>query len=293
MLRKLDPKQADLPPPLADDAFAWYLLGASYLHEIDTGQASRDYRRHARQAESAIRRSLQLDPSFARAHRNLAHALFWQLSGETPADQARQDEALRELAEARRLEPALPTAWVEAGAAFRAGLFARAEMLYRQAIEQEPNRPSLARGLALAVVMNPSRTSAYGPVVAEQVERFPEDAELISLYALALARDEDYPAAAAQLEKARALGFQPETVLDRINPAIVPLIQSHGSPPASSNLPLFSIGLAAVGLLVVIGSVVLVLTRRKNTMSQAADEEEEDEEDEDEEDEDEDEEDDS
>src|SRR5208283_1274864 len=62
-----------LPAEFAQDHLAWYLLGNELLFEH---QEEADLREETRQAEAAQRRSIELDPKFAAAHRNLACCLL-------------------------------------------------------------------------------------------------------------------------------------------------------------------------------------------------------------------------
>mgnify|MGYP002386385403 CR=1 FL=1 len=64
-----------LPEPLSDDYFANYLLASYWLHFADVEQ---DNSERGKLAEKSLRRTLQLQPDFARAHRNLALALLLQ-----------------------------------------------------------------------------------------------------------------------------------------------------------------------------------------------------------------------
>ncbi|HEV2947581.1 MAG TPA: hypothetical protein VGX70_09410, partial [Gemmataceae bacterium] len=104
MMRQAD-LNGELPPPLAKDAFAWYLLGSGYLHEASSEHPPQPA--HWARAEKAMRQSLTLNPNSGRAHARLAQILIRQRDPRS-SDQTKLDEAARQLAEARSLEPSLP-----------------------------------------------------------------------------------------------------------------------------------------------------------------------------------------
>jgi Zn-dependent protease with chaperone function len=213
-------RQADaagnLPQPLANDALAWYVLGSAYLYEPenDAGQIEA-----ARKAEQALRRSVQLDPKFARAHRNLAMALSVQAPSLGPAAGSlrirdpKRMEAQKEIEEARKLDPSLNMEGVEASIALRRKEFAQAEALFKQALQKAPEDVDLARGVVLAVVSNPQRAGPRAPTVKEILDKFPNDGHLISLHGLALAEDDDLRGAAREFDRARRLGVDPAALL--------------------------------------------------------------------------------
>src|SRR5262249_56131733 len=101
----------------------------------------------ARRAEQALRRSLRLDPQFARAHRNLALALLSQGRG-----QNRLPEVEQALQDARRLDPSLPLHDAEAELAYRRGRYEESERILRAALEKEPRDEGLAFALAPPIV---------------------------------------------------------------------------------------------------------------------------------------------
>jgi Zn-dependent protease with chaperone function len=220
----------ELPPALAQDAFAWYMLGSAYLHA--SGQNG-DQGVAAARAERACRRSLRLDPSFGRAHRNLAMALLLQSNaGAPPRDDLgppdpKQQEARKELDEARRLDPSLPLKEIEAEVAARQKRFAEAQRLYEQALAEEPDNLNAARGVAASILMNRLWTAPRGPAIKPLVDRFPDDGVLVCLHAVALSADGNERAGARELDRARKLGTDPTTVL---RPQIVREIEEQGAP---------------------------------------------------------------
>src|SRR6266853_798086 len=99
----------ELPANLAKDEFAWYMLSRGYLEETMTDQANRGTL--LGHAEKAVRRCLTLDPRSGRAHARLATILTRQRDRGGSND-AKLDEAARELSEARNLDPSMP--WLPA-----------------------------------------------------------------------------------------------------------------------------------------------------------------------------------
>jgi Zn-dependent protease with chaperone function/cytochrome c-type biogenesis protein CcmH/NrfG len=214
-------RQADaagnLPQPLAEDAVAWYLLGSAYLYEPvkDAEQIEA-----GRKAEQAFRRSLQLDPKFARSHRNLAMALSLQAAPASPAPglrvrDTRRTEVQKELEEARKLDPSLNIEGVKASIAMRQKDFERAEALFQQALQQDPQDNELARGAAVAVVSNSERLGRRAPVVKVLLDKFPNDGHLICFYGLALAEDNDLRGATREFARARHLGVDPADLFSK------------------------------------------------------------------------------
>ena len=209
-----------LPPALADDALAWYLLARSWLDEAKSGD---ELRAAASRAEDALRGSVRIDPKLAQAHRHLALVLLLQEPPENPnapfsprpAASTRREEARKELAAAREADPALPLKWVEAQAALVRRSYVEAENLFGKALVEEPAESGYARGAALAVVSDPKGPGARAPRVRVLRDRFPDDGVLTCLYGAALFIDGDPRGAARQLDAARRLGTDPEEVLPR------------------------------------------------------------------------------
>jgi Zn-dependent protease with chaperone function len=204
-----------LVAPLDGDALAWYFLGTSYLRDTKAGQPADT---SASRAEAALRQSIKLDPAFARAHRNLAHALLLQSKG-IPAS--------AELAEAHRLAPGLPLKHVEAQVALQQKRLADAERLFRDAMAEEPTEPSYATGLAMAVCLNPNRPGSRADVVQPLVAKFPDDGALACLNGLALAFDDNPRAGAQEFDRARRLGADPSHLLSA---DVVAKIEEAGAP---------------------------------------------------------------
>lgn len=218
-LRSQADAQGELPTVLAKDALAWFLLGSAHLYVKSQG----DRRSEAVQAERAFRRSIELDPTFARAHRNLAVALWMQVqpsrqrppgSPAAPVDE-KETEGRQELDRARQLDPTLKLRGYEGFYALIRGRFAEAETLYREALEEQPGNIELARSLAQAVLRNPRHRGVRAASIQPLLERFPNDGVLICEYAVSLAADNDPRSAARELARARSLGTEPATILPK------------------------------------------------------------------------------
>lgn len=216
-VRRQADSAGELPAPLAKDALAWYLLGSAYLHQP---AKDADEKVEVRRAENALRRSLQLDPKFARAHRNLAMALWLQ----APPKQA---EAEKEMEQARQLDPTLRLKSVEASVALQRKEFTRAESLFNQAMREEPEEVNLARGAAVAVVSNRQRAGKRAPAVQLLLDKFPDDGHLICLHGLALAEDDDLRGSAREFARARRAGVDPTTLLPE---ELVAKIEAEAAP---------------------------------------------------------------
>jgi Zn-dependent protease with chaperone function len=249
---QFDPAERRFPPALNDDSLAWYLLGSACLQDI---KSKDDAPALARSAEEAFRTSLKLAPDFARAHRGLAAALL--LLG-SPLD------AQQEFAAARRLDPGLSVAEMEAAVAAVQERWADAEQLFAQALSETPEDAGLARAAALCVVRNKDRQGQHAAAVKPLCDRFPDDGVLVCLHAVALAGDGDARAAADELRRARALGTDPEAVL---SPEVVRAIERAAAP---TWVELVALGfLGAAGLLAAVmlamagaGLLLAVRTRR-------------------------------
>jgi Zn-dependent protease with chaperone function/Flp pilus assembly protein TadD len=224
--------RGELPAALANDPFAWYTLGSAYLYkkneELD-------------KAEKAFRRSLALDPKFARGHRNLALTLYLQeplkkgatepgikIKGKLPPGMvlpgARRLEAKKELDEAKKLDPALSVSDVEFRVALSDGDFAAAERAARKMREEDPKSVHGAQALAIASLARPRENLAIVDALAKE---FPDDGVIACFHAGVLRLNEKNRDALNELERARSLGTKPEEVL---SPSIVREIESAAAP---------------------------------------------------------------
>jgi Flp pilus assembly protein TadD len=254
-VRKQADAREDLTGPLQRDAFAWYMLGRSLEDDMRSGPGLAGA---AAKAERAFRRSVALDPTFARAHRNLALVLLVQ-----PAKMA---EGERELAEARRLDPTLPLGGVRGHAALISGNYAAAEAGFREALSEEPDQVEYARALAAAIVQNRNR-GEYVAGVRPLVNQFPNDGILACLAAMAYAFDNNARAAHFEIERARTLGTDPEEALSK---QAVAAITEAGAPPwyetVGRRLGWWLLGFAAtyaVAMLLMAGAGVVLASRTR------------------------------
>jgi Zn-dependent protease with chaperone function len=238
MLQQQDPA-GELPAAIAQDAFAWYLLGRGLYRSEDAnrGQA----------AERAYRRSLALDDQFARAHRNLAQAL---LSQNDEKNAEREQEAEKELALAKQLDPQLKLAGIKAQAMLVRNDFSQAETLFTQALQEEPDSTN-AIGVALAVVSNPNRSGDRAAATAPLIAQFPSDGTLACFHAVALAIDGDARSAVREFDRARALGTNPTDVAP---PELVQKIEDAARPS-----PLVLFGWVMLGFAIVYAVVMAAM----------------------------------
>ncbi|MBI3863457.1 MAG: M48 family metalloprotease, partial [Planctomycetia bacterium] len=199
-----------LPPPLAEDAFAWYLLGGARLRESQEG----DKQQAPRAAERDFRKSVELDPQFARAHRSLALSLMLQVP---PSDvqSPQAQEAQRELDRARELDPGIKLKSTLAFAAVWHKDFPRAQQRYAEAVAEDPDDLASALGLGAAVLQNANHAGPRAPVIRPLVERHGDDGTLRCIYGLTLAHDDDAKAAVEQFRRARELGVDPSEVFGK------------------------------------------------------------------------------
>jgi len=96
-----------VPAAYADDFLAWYLLSGAYLYAILKRDPPDPDRVALRRAEVALRRSLALNSSFPRAHRNLARIYLLKARWQSPRTGEYVRQAAAYLARARQLDPLL------------------------------------------------------------------------------------------------------------------------------------------------------------------------------------------
>jgi Zn-dependent protease with chaperone function len=186
---------AKVPPPLDQDSLAWYLLANALLNSGEAGM-------HAVvQAEAACRQAIALDPTFARAHRQLGVTLELQ---NKPGFDAAYDEA-------RRLDPELSLASARGSVALKQNRLPQAAQWFQQAMADAPGSVRIARLAAMTAMQGPapSKAQQISPILA----KFPNDGALICMHGLACAADGDFPKAQAELDRARAAGFDPSTLV--------------------------------------------------------------------------------
>jgi Zn-dependent protease with chaperone function len=224
---KSEYRNGEFPPALKDDALAWYLLASTSIREI---AKQGDAVAAGKSAEKALRRSLQLDPNFARAHARLGLALLLQTEASArQLPNPLRDEAMKELEQAQRKDPSLSVKETEAVAAILQGRMSDAERLFLQALAAAPDNADLAEGAAAAFCQNMDRNGPIAPAVKALCDRFPSDGTLVCYHAVALARDHDVRGAAREIDRARQLGAEPEKILP---PNLVHEIERVGAPSA-------------------------------------------------------------
>lgn len=216
--------QGDLQAPLSEDAFAWYLLGRTRLYSTPAEQPNRSAAWAS--AEQAYRKSIALDPNFARAHRNLALALMTQ-EPNLQANLPRLVEAKEELAKAAQLDPSLDLKEIPAQASMLRDNFSVAEDLYTKLWREDPTDTDIAYPLANCILSNQNRPGSRALAIEPLVTSNPSDGILACMYALGLAMDDEMRKSVAQLDKARGLGVDPKEVL---GPKIVEAIEEAAQP---------------------------------------------------------------
>jgi Zn-dependent protease with chaperone function len=249
----------DLPDPYAKDHFAWYILSLHFPRDVKGPQ---EREAAFTKIEAALKRSLALQPNFARAHRNLASVHLSRVRGPTDLN---LQLAERELAEARRLDPKVPMAILEGGVALFRQKYHQAETKFREALADDPEDRDAALGLVQAVIGNPNNRGVMAQRVATIIEPFPDDGLMVAFHALALAGDGRFRESRKELEHARALGVEPSTVfppdlIDQIETAARPGWLEQGA------WVMFYFAVAyAVIMLVMAGAGVVLASRTRGT----------------------------
>jgi len=207
----------ELPPALAKDHLAWYLLGS--WHVNDAGD--KVTLELAQAAEQALRRSLALNDKSPHAHRKLALALLHQEQLEPGRDEEkispRFRDAISAIQEAARLDPQLSVADEKAFAGQIAGEQERptlADILLLQALGEKPAlAPQVLTRAGVAVLLNRQRDFANTEVVlAELAKQFPNDGSIRCLLGVAQLANYNLDGGAS-LAQGRALGADPEKVV--------------------------------------------------------------------------------
>lgn len=199
------------PPPMRDDAIAWYVYGRAQVRSIDDPRNATD---RGRFAESLLRRSIELDSSIGRAHYALAIALFLQTAPNASHD-AKYAEAVAAARLGERLDRTVPAKMAEGWAAMLQKRYADAERLFGETIKERPDVSSTYHSLAMAIVWNENRPGKYAPAVEPLVEHCPRYGDAVCLFAVALWRDHRPHSAARELDRARQHGVDPARSLPR------------------------------------------------------------------------------
>jgi Zn-dependent protease with chaperone function len=269
-------EKESLPDWLDGDAFAWYVWGGALLRRTERDPAA--VNRNLELAESAFRKSIQLDHRFARAHRNLALTLIQrelmvpkpvQVAAPAPAippkglSRRAEDmlESLRKkkapvaaaqnnlrfipieesLATAAALEPDLSLSYERGLLAFLRKDFVASERSFRQAMLDFPDQAAFAGMVARAV--NSQETApaggSWGAAIKPLVERYPEVGELRAQFALALARDGQFVESDDELNRARQLGCDPVQLFGR---PLVDDVHSRARPARWTRWVLWAVG---------------------------------------------------
>jgi|GEM_PF-1160728 len=203
-----------LPPPLADDAIAWHLLGSYFMQTED----SPDPGATLQAAESAYRRGLEIDPGFGGTHSALAYALIYQtLVARDTLSAAEKEKRLnaaeQELARAQERRPGFRPAAIQGMLAFAREQYAEAERALRQAMEDYPRSEGIASWYLQALFAAGEPDRQWSEASAPIAERFPEHGTLQALHAGALLHDGQYAEAGRALDRAEQLGVQPQQTL--------------------------------------------------------------------------------
>ncbi|MGV3605855.1 MAG: M48 family metalloprotease [Planctomycetaceae bacterium] len=258
--------EGGLKAPLSEDSLAWYFLGRTHLYSSPVEQPNRSTAWS--DAERAYRKSIELDPNFARAHRNLALVLMVQ-APDFPPDSPNALEAKEELAKATQLDPELDLKDIAAQAATLKENWQVAESLYYQLWNGDRTNLNYAYNLARSVVVNSNpRAGLRSDVIVLLVKQFPDDGDLVCMYALALAADGEPRQALVQLDRARSLGADPDKIL---GPEVVAAIKDFAKPTLLERGIVFAIGFILLYALIIAsmaacGFVLASWTRGKNAI---------------------------
>lgn len=220
-------EQGQLTGILADDAMAWSLLGVGQLGRI---QAPEDAVRQATLAETALKKSLELDYATPDIYVQLAVALLIQAEEEDPK---RRQEAETYISEARYMTPDLPIEWADARAAFLKGEYIKASRLYEKMMARYPDNPKIAVSYIHALLVDETANGVTTPKIEPLIEKFPDNGTLSCFYALSLARDGEFLAAEEALNRAEVLRVDPDLVLGEF---IVSEIRSLAAPSIFDHL---------------------------------------------------------
>jgi hypothetical protein len=109
-MQGIEEGEGGLPEAYHQDFLAWYLLSGSHLYAVMRDRSTAAPRALER-AETALRRSMELNDGFARGHRNLARICLLKAQRQREWNEPGAEEDLRrarrELARAKELDPGL------------------------------------------------------------------------------------------------------------------------------------------------------------------------------------------
>jgi tetratricopeptide (TPR) repeat protein len=223
-VRKQANDKGELSEPLAKDHLAWYLLAGAYWFDEAQDKPTKEQLEAAKQAEKAVRRSIELDGKFAQAHRNLALFLLKEEDIEPGEEKdaakltPRLAEAVKELDEAARLNPKAPIGEVrrQVGViAYRQGRYGPADDLLLQALKEEPELAGLIlTDACLAILRNPKRdyTNTLG-ALQDLHKQYPKQPAVPFVLGLALVESQKWDAAIQAFDIGRELNADPAKVL--------------------------------------------------------------------------------
>lgn len=260
----------DLPAAYAKDAVAYYLLGNAYMRgEQDGSQTAR-----LPEAEKAYRRSIDIDSKIANTHRNLARTLI-QKERQARVPEGKRAagispvvaEARREVDEARRLDPQLAYLnFAQGEVALMEERYGQAEAAFRQAMREDPElAEAIALPTAFSIVANPNFNGSRSGAIKALADQYPKNAELVCLYAGALAAEGQWRPANDELQRARTLGVDPNKVLPS---KLVSDIETKAAPGFFDHflrIMLYFVGFYAVVMAAIAFAGVALASRTRGT----------------------------
>jgi Zn-dependent protease with chaperone function len=260
----------ELPSAYTQDPLAYYLLGNAYMY----GERDSSSQPDVAAAEKAYRRSIAIDSKLANAHRNLARALIQKErqarvpGAKTPSGTSPVlAEARRELDEARRLDPQLAMlSFVTGELALLEQRYGQAEASFRQAMRDDPElADNIALPTAFSIIANPQYNGSRSAAIKALVDQYPNNGDLAALCAGALATEEKWRAANDELQRARALGADPNKVLPS---KVVREIESRATPGLIERfleIMLYFLGFYAVVMAIMALAGVVLAGRTRGT----------------------------
>ena len=211
----------------ADDPIAWNILASSYFYNTDWTGGAATAEASLERAKEACRRAIALGDPRAIASYSLAAILINRErlrsldTSSTGDGDRRLDEAESLLRKAERVSPGANVDLWRGYIAQLRGDADRAVVLFRRATEMHP-RSSQSAFAYLMVAMPTADPSAHVTDLTRlYAERFPQDAGIQAIHAVALYRDGHFIEAADTLQHARALDPQAALFLgDEVEKAI-------------------------------------------------------------------------